>query len=235
MTTIVSVRRGNNVVMGGDGQVSLGNTIVKSTARKVRRLWKGQVLAGFAGATALDQANLALGIFGVVLMIRRSLWAFPVGLVAVAVQGVPLLAKFRSDRLEHLEDVGKFLTLFGSGCRCAELVAFLLQLGQHGRQPLGLVEYPGGGLTAGGFDDFRYAVADELSFGIHLGPSSHGWVQKVGVSSSGATQGDLTPPAVASPCARRSVSARSAGDAPVWAMSVGRSGCWLAMRNSLRR
>lgn len=51
-TTIVSVRRGNNVVMGGDGQVSLGNTVVKSTARKVRRLWKNQVLAGFAGATA---------------------------------------------------------------------------------------------------------------------------------------------------------------------------------------
>ncbi|ATC63447.1 nicotinamide mononucleotide transporter [Nibricoccus aquaticus] len=44
--------------------------------------------AGFAGATWLDQANLALGIFGVVLMIRRSLWAFPVGLAAVAVQGV---------------------------------------------------------------------------------------------------------------------------------------------------
>lgn len=51
-TTIVSVRRGNNVVMGGDGQVSLGNTVVKSTARKVRRLWKNQILAGFAGATA---------------------------------------------------------------------------------------------------------------------------------------------------------------------------------------
>lgn len=51
-TTIVSVRRGQNVVMGGDGQVSLGNTVVKATARKVRRLWKGQVLAGFAGATA---------------------------------------------------------------------------------------------------------------------------------------------------------------------------------------
>ena len=51
-TTIMSVRRGASVVMGGDGQVSLGNTIVKGNARKVRRLWKGQVLAGFAGATA---------------------------------------------------------------------------------------------------------------------------------------------------------------------------------------
>lgn len=51
-TTIVSVRRGAEVVMGGDGQVSLGNTVVKGNARKVRRLGKGQVLAGFAGATA---------------------------------------------------------------------------------------------------------------------------------------------------------------------------------------
>ena len=51
-TTIVTVRRGAQVVMGGDGQVSLGNTVVKGNARKVRRLGKGQVLAGFAGATA---------------------------------------------------------------------------------------------------------------------------------------------------------------------------------------
>ena len=51
-TTICSVRRGKHVVMGGDGQVSLGNTIMKSNARKVRRLYKDQVIAGFAGATA---------------------------------------------------------------------------------------------------------------------------------------------------------------------------------------
>jgi ATP-dependent HslUV protease subunit HslV len=51
-TTICSVRRGNLVVMGGDGQVTLGNTIMKSNARKVRRLYKDQVIAGFAGATA---------------------------------------------------------------------------------------------------------------------------------------------------------------------------------------
>jgi ATP-dependent HslUV protease, peptidase subunit HslV len=51
-TTIVSVRRGKNVVIGGDGQVTLGNTIVKGNAKKIRRLWKGEVLAGFAGATA---------------------------------------------------------------------------------------------------------------------------------------------------------------------------------------
>ena len=51
-TTIVSVRRGSQVVIGGDGQVTLGNTVVKSNARKVRRLAGGRVLAGFAGATA---------------------------------------------------------------------------------------------------------------------------------------------------------------------------------------
>lgn len=51
-TTICSVRRGNQVVMGGDGQVTLGNTVMKSNARKVRRMYKDQVIAGFAGATA---------------------------------------------------------------------------------------------------------------------------------------------------------------------------------------
>ena len=51
-TTILSVRRGDKVAMGGDGQVTLGNIIVKASARKVRRLHKEQVLAGFAGATA---------------------------------------------------------------------------------------------------------------------------------------------------------------------------------------
>jgi ATP-dependent HslUV protease subunit HslV len=51
-TTICSVRRGNQVVMGGDGQVTLGNTVMKANARKVRRLYKDKVLAGFAGATA---------------------------------------------------------------------------------------------------------------------------------------------------------------------------------------
>jgi len=51
-TTILSVRRNGSVVLGGDGQVTLGNTVVKANARKVRRLFKDQVLAGFAGGTA---------------------------------------------------------------------------------------------------------------------------------------------------------------------------------------
>jgi ATP-dependent HslUV protease subunit HslV len=51
-TTIVSVRRGDAVALGGDGQVTLGNVVVKASARKVRKLHRDQVLAGFAGATA---------------------------------------------------------------------------------------------------------------------------------------------------------------------------------------
>jgi len=51
-TTIVSVRRGDSVVLGGDGQVTLGNTIMKANANKVRRLYHDRVLAGFAGGTA---------------------------------------------------------------------------------------------------------------------------------------------------------------------------------------
>lgn len=52
MTTIVSVRRGDKVVIGGDGQATLGNTVMKGNVRKVRRLYNNQVIAGFAGGTA---------------------------------------------------------------------------------------------------------------------------------------------------------------------------------------
>jgi len=51
-TTILSVRKGNQVVIGGDGQVTMGNTVMKGNAKKVRRLFKDKVLAGFAGGTA---------------------------------------------------------------------------------------------------------------------------------------------------------------------------------------
>ena len=51
-TTIVSVRRGNQVALGGDGQVTLGNIVIKGTARKIRRLYHDKILAGFASATA---------------------------------------------------------------------------------------------------------------------------------------------------------------------------------------
>ena len=51
-TTILSVRRGERVAMGGDGQVTLGNVVIKASARKVRRIYHDRILAGFAGATA---------------------------------------------------------------------------------------------------------------------------------------------------------------------------------------
>ncbi len=51
-TTILSVRRGNVVALGGDGQVTLGNIVIKATARKIRTLYNGRILAGFAGGTA---------------------------------------------------------------------------------------------------------------------------------------------------------------------------------------
>ncbi len=51
-TTILSVRRGASVALGGDGQVTLGNIVIKATARKVRRLYQDRILAGFAGGTA---------------------------------------------------------------------------------------------------------------------------------------------------------------------------------------
>ena len=51
-TTILSVRRGGSVVLGGDGQVSLGDTVIKANTKKIRRLYKDKVLAGFAGGTA---------------------------------------------------------------------------------------------------------------------------------------------------------------------------------------
>ncbi len=51
-TTIICVRRGDQVAIGGDGQVTLGNIVIKATARKIRRLYNDKILAGFAGATA---------------------------------------------------------------------------------------------------------------------------------------------------------------------------------------
>ena len=51
-TTVIAVRRNGRVVIGGDGQVTLGNTVMKGNARKVRRLYQNKVIAGFAGGTA---------------------------------------------------------------------------------------------------------------------------------------------------------------------------------------
>ena len=75
------------------------------------------IWGGLAGASALDQANLVLGITGVWLMIRRSLWAFPVGLLAVAVQGVLFFRiSFMRMRLSRFSFSRRSLGAGGIGC-----------------------------------------------------------------------------------------------------------------------
>jgi ATP-dependent HslUV protease subunit HslV len=93
MTTIVSVRRGDQVVLGGDGQVSLGNTVMKGNARKVRRLYRGEVIAGFAGGTA--------DAFTLFERFEAQLEKFQGHLVKAAVE---MAKEWRSDRaLRRLE------------------------------------------------------------------------------------------------------------------------------------
>lgn len=92
-TTILSVRRNGRVVIGGDGQVSMGNTVMKGNARKVRRLYKDQVLAGFAGGTA--------DAFTLFERFEAKLDAYNGQLVRAAVE---LAKDWRSDRaLRRLE------------------------------------------------------------------------------------------------------------------------------------
>ena len=92
-TTILSVRRGAIVALGGDGQVTLGNTVVKSGARKVRKLYKDQVLAGFAGATA--------DAFTLFEKFEEKLERYPTNLPRAAVE---LAKDWRTDRvLRRLE------------------------------------------------------------------------------------------------------------------------------------
>ena len=92
-TTIVSVRRNGKVVIGGDGQVSMGNTVMKGNARKVRRLHNDQVIAGFAGGTA--------DAFTLFERFEEKLQAFNGQLTRAAVE---LAKEWRSDRaLRKLE------------------------------------------------------------------------------------------------------------------------------------
>ena len=92
-TTIVSVRKGGQVVVAGDGQVSLGQTILKGNARKVRRLAKGLVIAGFAGATA--------DAFTLFERLEAKLEQYPGQLMRAAVE---LAKDWRTDRyLRRLE------------------------------------------------------------------------------------------------------------------------------------
>src|SRR6202521_1181148 len=133
-TTILSVRRGERVAMGGDGQVTLGNIVVKASARKVRRLYHDRILAGFAGGTAdaftlferfeakLDkhQGNLMRSAVELAKdwrtdRILRRLEA----MVAVADRDSSLLISHTGDVVEP--DLG--LIAIGSGCPYAQAAA----------------------------------------------------------------------------------------------------------------
>lgn len=110
-TTIVTVRKGGKVVIAGDGQVSLGQTIMKGNARKVRRLGKGNVIAGFAGATA--------DAFTLLERLEARLEQYPDQLMRAAVE---LAKDWRTDRyLRRLEammlvaDKSVTLALTGTG------------------------------------------------------------------------------------------------------------------------
>ncbi len=110
-TTVLSVRKGAQVVIAGDGQVTLGNTVIKANARKVRRLGKGGVIAGFAGATA-D----ALTLFE---RLEAKLETYPDQLTRACVE---LAKDWRTDRyLRRLEammavaDASVSLVLTGTG------------------------------------------------------------------------------------------------------------------------
>jgi ATP-dependent HslUV protease subunit HslV len=110
-TTILSVRRNGQVVVAGDGQVSLGNTVVKGNARKVRRIGGGSVLAGFAGATA--------DAFTLLERLEAKLERFPNQLERACVE---LAKDWRTDRyLRRLEamlivaDKSHGYTLTGNG------------------------------------------------------------------------------------------------------------------------
>jgi ATP-dependent HslUV protease, peptidase subunit HslV len=110
-TTILMVRKGGKVVIGGDGQVSMGQTVVKSNARKVRRLVKGDVIAGFAGATA--------DAFTLFERLEAKLEQYPGQLARACVE---LAKDWRTDRyLRRLEamlivaDKSTGFTLSGSG------------------------------------------------------------------------------------------------------------------------
>ncbi|MEX0405669.1 ATP-dependent protease subunit HslV [Aquibium sp. LZ166] len=110
-TTIVTVRKGGKVVIAGDGQVSLGQTIMKGNARKVRRLGKGNVIAGFAGATA--------DAFTLLERLETKLEQYPDQLTRACVE---LAKDWRTDRyLRRLEammlvaDKNVTLALTGTG------------------------------------------------------------------------------------------------------------------------
>lgn len=130
-TTILSVRRGRKVVMAGDGQVSLGQTVVKANAKKVRRIGNGRILAGFAGSTA--------DAFTLLERLEAKLERHPGQLVRACVE---LAKDWRTDRyLRRLEammavaDAESSLVLTGAG-DVLEPEAGLIGIGSGGSYAL---------------------------------------------------------------------------------------------------
>src|SRR5437763_15121559 len=130
-TTILTVRKGGNVVIGGDGQVSIGQTIVKANAKKVRRLGKGDVIGGFAGATA--------DAFTLFERLEAKLEQYPGQFTRAAVE---LAKDWRADRyLRRLEammivaDKEVSLVLTGTG-ELLEPEAGIAGIGSGGNYPL---------------------------------------------------------------------------------------------------
>ena len=130
-TTILTVRKGGRVVVAGDGQVSIGQTVVKSNARKVRRLGKGDVIAGFAGATA--------DAFTLFERLEAKLEQYPGQLTRAAVE---LAKDWRTDRyLRRLEammivaDKQVTLVLTGNG-DVLEPENFVMGIGSGGNYAL---------------------------------------------------------------------------------------------------
>lgn len=110
-TTVISIRKDGKVALAGDGQVTLGETIIKQSARKIRRLYNGQILAGFAGSTA--------DAFALFSRFESKLEEFRGNLARAAVE---LAKEWRTDRaLRHLQallivaDKDKTFLLSGTG------------------------------------------------------------------------------------------------------------------------
>jgi ATP-dependent HslUV protease subunit HslV len=130
-TTIILVRRGNHTAIAGDGQVTLGDTVVKQTARKIRRMHDGRILVGFAGATA--------DAFALVARLEAKLEQFQGNLSRAAVE---LAQEWRTDRaLRHLEAFllatdGKATYLLSGGGDVIEPDDGLLAVGSGGTYAL---------------------------------------------------------------------------------------------------
>ena len=146
-TTILSVRHGSTVALGGDGQVTLGNVVMKGSARKVRKLFHGKVLAGFAGGTA--------DAFTLIERFESKLETHQGNLMRASVE---LAKDWRTDRmLRRLEA----MLLVADG-NIAIVVTAILILGLSLGAEVDLIAY----LTAEKFGTARYGTIFNLGWSI---------------------------------------------------------------------